>query len=136
VNTQWVLVVLILVAAVSLFRIISQWRTFARRPAADWDEQFILQLRKAGVNAFEDQVIEFFFTLPTAQACEELRFVLAPDGFAVTSQTATESGVSVQLQRTMRLIVPDMQALTARLKQLAMDRGGTYDNWALGRQAA
>jgi Regulator of ribonuclease activity B len=133
VNTQWILLVLVLVAAVSLFRIISQWRSFARRPTADWDEQFILQLRKAGVNAFEDQVIEFFFTLPTAQACEEMRFVLAPDGFSVSSQIQTEAGVSLQLQRTMRLIVPDMQALTLRLRQLAEERGGTYDNWALGR---
>lgn len=128
--------VLVLVAAVSLFRIISQWRSFARRPTSDWDEQFILQLRKAGVNAFEDQLIDFFFTLPTTQACEELRFALAADGFSVASQTQVETGVSLQLHKTMRLNVPEMQAMTARLRPLAEERGGTYDSWAIGRKPA
>jgi hypothetical protein len=31
----------------------------------------------------------------------------------------------------MRLIIPDMQALTARFNQLAESHGGRYDNWAV-----
>jgi hypothetical protein len=31
----------------------------------------------------------------------------------------------------MRLVVEDMQALTARFRALAEEHGGKYDNWAV-----
>ena len=126
------------VGAFALFRIISQWRGAARkRGRLDWDEQFIQQLRKAGVNTFEDQLVDFFFTMPTRAACEQLAFQLRPDGYTLDIREATESsGFSLHAQRRMRLIVPDMQAVTARFNQLAAQHGGTYDNWAVARAPA
>ena len=134
-DTRWVAILLVAVAAFSLLRIISQWRRYSRRQVADWDEQFIMQLRKAGVNPFEDHTVDFFFTLPDARSCEEVRRLLADEGFVRISQAETAPGnFSLNLQRRMRLVVPEMQALTARFTQLAEERGGKYDNWAVGRE--
>ncbi|MGC4029828.1 MAG: ribonuclease E inhibitor RraB [Steroidobacteraceae bacterium] len=133
-QTKWLAVLLVVVAILSLLRIVSQWRRFARKQTADWDEQFIIQLRKAGVNSFSDQIVDFFFTLPDAKACEELRFLLAKEGFAMVGQSEVQGGgYSLNLQKTMRLLIPEMQALTARLRALATERGGTYDSWAVAR---
>ncbi len=133
-QSKWWALLLVAVAIFSLLRIISTWRRVAGKPTADWDEQFIMQLRKAGVNAFSDQVVDFFFTLPSAKACEELRFLLAKEGFDSVGQAEVEGGgYSLNLQKTMRLIVPEMQALTAKLRPLAEERGGSYDSWAVAR---
>jgi hypothetical protein len=132
-ESKTIALLMVAVGAFALFRIISQWRGVARkRGLLDWDEQFIQQLRKAGVNTFEDQMVDFFFTLPTRAACEQLAFALRPDGYTLDIREAPEtSQFSLHAQRRMRLIVPDMQALTARFNQLAAQYGGTYDNWAV-----
>lgn len=133
-DTKWLAILLVGVAFLSLMRIISQWRRFARKPAGDWDEQFIAQLRKAGVNSFSDQVVDFFFTLPDAKVSRDLHRVLVAEGFELVTLAEVEGGgYSLNLQKTMRLIVPEMQALTVRLRELAEERGGTYDNWAVAR---
>ena len=134
-DTRWVVILLVAMAVVSLLRIISQWRRYSHRHVADWDEQFIMQLRKAGVNPFEDHTVDFFFTLPDAASCAEVRSLLIGEGYLCISDAQTAPGAySLNLQRRMRLVVPEMQALTARFKQLAEERGGTYDNWAVGRE--
>lgn len=134
-DTKWVALLLVGIAFLSLMRIVSQWRSFARKPVGDWDEQFILQLRKAGVNPFSDHLVDFFFTLPDAKSCEELRSLLAEEGFTLMTQAEVEGGTySLNLQKTMRLVVPEMQALTARFHLLAEERGGTYDSWAVARE--
>jgi hypothetical protein len=133
-QTKWWALLLVVVAILSLLRIVSQWRRFSRKPVGDWDEQFIMQLRKAGVNSFSDQVVDFFFTLPDAKTCEELRFLLAKDGFDMAHQAEVQDGgYTLNLRKSMRLLIPEMQALTARLRQLAEERGGTYDSWAVAR---
>lgn len=127
---------LVAVALFSAIRIVSQFRGLSRkRKAVDWDEQFIQQLRKAGVNTFEEQPVDFFFTLPTRAACEQLAFVLRPDGYALDIKEDAETGIlSLHAQRSMRLVIPEMQALTARFNQLAEQHGGKYDNWAVARK--
>jgi hypothetical protein len=134
-NNSTLAMILIGVAVFSLFRVVSQWRGLGRQKPLDWDEQFITQLRKAGVNAFEDQRVDFFFTLPTQQACEEIATLLRADGYEVVVRPA-EAGdeFGLHAQRAMRLVVPEMQALTARFRQLAEERGGKYDNWAVARK--
>jgi hypothetical protein len=132
IDMKWFAVLLIVIAALSLMRIVTQWRKFGRRPVSDWDEQFILQLRKAGVNPFEDHAVDFFFTMPDARSSAELKSRLTADGFAVIADHANpDGGHSLDVQRTMRLIVPEMQALTARFHALAAELGGKYDNWAV-----
>jgi hypothetical protein len=134
-DSKTVALILVAVAAFSLLRIVSQWRGVSRKSRViDWDEQFIQQLRKAGVNTFEDQVVDFFFTLPSRAACEQLAFQLRPDGYTVDIRAAVETDMfSLHAQRSMRLAVPDMQALTARFTKLAEEHGGKYDNWAVAR---
>lgn len=125
--------ILVAVAVFSLLRIISQWRGVARsRRKVDWDEHFIQQLRKAGVNTFEPHLVDFFFTLPTRAAAEQLAFALRPDGFELDiSEDAEGHTFSLHAQRETRLNVEEMQALTARLNESAAQVGGKYDSWAL-----
>jgi hypothetical protein len=132
-NMKWFAVLLVVVAIFSLMRIVSQWRSFGRSAVVDLDEQFIMQLRKAGVNAFEDHDVDFFFTLPDARGCSAVRGQLAADGFHVVSEDANpDGGYGLVMRQRMRLVVPAMQALTARFNELAAESGGKYDSWALG----
>ena len=133
-NSKTVALFLVGVAILSLLRIVMQWRGVARRHTADWDEQFIQQLRKAGVTPFEDQVVDFFFTVPDASGGDAIRKLLLSEGYSVDARRDPESGrISVHAQRTMRLHIPEMQALTARFRALAAEHGGSYDNWAVGK---
>ena len=135
-DSKFWMVILIAVAAFSALRVVTQWRGLSRkRRPVDWDEQFIQQLRKAGVNTFQEQPVDFFFTLPSRQACEQLAFTLRPDGYALDIREDPEAHTfSLHAQRDMRLIIPEMQALTVRFNQLAAQHGGTYDNWAVARR--
>ncbi len=127
---------LVAVALFSAIRIVSQFRGMSRkRKKVDWDEQFIQSLRKAGVNTFEEQLVDFFFTLPSRAACEQLAFALRPDGYTLDIKEDAETGAfSLHAQRSMRLSIPEMQALTARFTKLAEEHGGKYDNWAVARK--
>jgi hypothetical protein len=122
------------VAAFALFRVISQWRGVARkRGPVDWDEQFIQQLRKAGVNTFEEQLVDFFFTLPSRAACEQVASALQPDGYSCDIREEAGS-FSLHATRSVRLVVTEMQARTGQFNGLAAQHGGTYDNWAVARK--
>lgn len=134
---NWWTVVLIGIGALSLLRVVSQIRKFMKpKPDNDWDARFISQLRKAGVGAFDPQSVDFFFALPSAEACAAVRATLEPDGFTVDSREEPEGGFSLHANREMRLIVPDMQALSARFGALAEQHGGKYDGWAVARRKA
>jgi hypothetical protein len=125
---------LIVIAAFSLLRIFSQWRGMSRkRVSVDWDERFIQQLRKAGVGGFEEQAVDFFFTVPANARREPLVATLRSEGYAVdVKQAADSTDFSVHAQRIMRLAVPEMQALRVHFTELAAKNGATYDNWAVG----
>lgn len=134
-NTTWIYIALIGVAAVSLLRIVGSLRKATRRNAADedWDARFIHQLRKAGVAPFDAHPVDFFFALPSQRACDEIARVLEAEGYETDSRAEPEGGFSLHAQNEMRLIVPDMQALTLRFRQLAEERGGKYDGWAVAK---
>lgn len=127
---------LVAVALFSAIRIVSQFRGLSRkRKPVDWDEQFIQSLRKAGVNTFEEQPVDFFFTLPTHEACEKVAGLLRPEGYSVDiKQDAETNIISLHAQRSMRLVIPEMQAITVRFNTLAEQHGGKYDNWAVARK--
>lgn len=135
-DSKWIAVGLVAVAAFSLLRVISQWRGMSRkRRHIDWDEHFIQGLRKAGVNTFDEHTVDFFFTLPTRAAAEQLAFVLRPEGYQLDIREDQQTGqISLHGQRNMRLVVDEMQALTARFTELAIQHGGKYDNWAVARK--
>lgn len=135
IDMKWFIVLLIVIAALSLMRIVSKWRSFGRRTSADWDEQFITQLRKAGVNPFEEHAVDFFFTMPDDRSSGQLKTQLVADGFEVIADHANpDGGHSLDVQRRMRLVVPEMQALTKRFHALAAGLGGKYDNWAVANR--
>jgi hypothetical protein len=84
------------------------------------------------VNTFEEHLVDFFFTLPTRQAAEQLAFALRPEGYVLDIREDAETNIiSLHAQRSMRLVVPEMQALTAHFSQLAGQHGGKYDSWAV-----
>jgi hypothetical protein len=117
-----------------LFRIVSGWRGYSfRRKPVDWDAHFIQSLRKAGVDTFVDHMVDFFFTFPERGGAEQLAEVLRGEGYDVDIIEARETSgqFSLHASRRMRLIVDDMQKLTAHLTQLAQRHGGQYDNWAV-----
>jgi hypothetical protein len=129
----WIYVGLVAVAAISLLRIVAQLRRATRKDDGDWDARFIAQLRKAGVAPFDAHPVDFFFALPTQAACDTLAALLEPEGYHVDSRAEPDGGFSLHAQRDMRLVVADMQALTARFRQLAEERGGKYDGWAVAK---
>jgi hypothetical protein len=134
VDSRTIAIGLVVIAAFSLLRIFSQWRNMSRkRRSIDWDEHFIQQLRKAGVGAFEEHAVDFFFTVPASARRDPLVSALRNEGYAVdTKQDPASGDYSVHAQRSMRLVVPEMQALRVRFAELAAQNGATYDNWAVG----
>jgi hypothetical protein len=133
---KWMMIVLVGVAALSLLRIIMQIRKATTPVDNDWDSRFIGQLRKAGITPFEEYPVDFFFTLPTTAACDEVQALLEPEGYGCDSKPEIEGGTgfSLHAQKATRLIVPDMQALTARFRALAEEKGGSYDGWAVAKK--
>jgi hypothetical protein len=134
VDSKYFAIALVAIAAFSLLRIFSQWRAASRkRRTIDWDSHFIQQLRKAGVGAFEEHTVDFFFTVPANGRRDPLVAVLRNEGYVVDVKQDAESGeFSVHAQRNMRLAVPEMQELRVRFNELAAQNGATYDNWAVG----
>jgi hypothetical protein len=133
-SNKTIAIIMAVVGAFLLFRIISQWRGVAlRKKPIDWDTHFIQGLRKAGVDTFVEHTVDFFFTVATREGAEKMASVLRAEGYQVDVLEAREiSGqFSLHASRRMRLIVPDMQALTIRFNSLAAEHGGQYDNWAV-----
>jgi hypothetical protein len=133
-DSKTIAIGLIVIAAFSLLRIFSQLRGASRkRRAIDWDAHFIQQLRKAGVGAFEEHSVDFFFTVPANARRDPLVAALRNDGYEVDVKQAPDStDYSVHARRSMRLAVPEMQELRVRFTELAAQNGATYDNWAVG----
>jgi hypothetical protein len=132
VDTKYIVIGLVAVAAFSLMRVVSQWRGLGRpKRVIDWDEHFIQTLRKAGVNTFDEHVVDFFFTMPSRAAAEKLAFTLRPEGYQLDIRDAEGGEASLHAQRRLRLVVADMQQLTRRFQGLAAEHGGKYDNWAV-----
>jgi len=64
---------------------------------------------------------------------QAVRSRLEADGFSVDAKPMTEKTdlpFSLHASKSMRLIVPDMQAISQRLTTLAAEFGGRYDGWA------
>lgn len=131
---SWTMAILVGIAAMSLFRIVAQWRRTSRPKDDDWDARFIGQLRKAGIAPFEAVPVDFFFDLPSEQACTEVAELLTGEGYEVDSRQEADSGrYSLHANRSMRLLVDEMKALTLRFRALAEEKGGKYDGWAVGK---
>jgi hypothetical protein len=103
-----------------------------RARVASWDAQLIERLRSRGYVPFNDYPVDFFLALPDQAATQAVRARLEPE-FSVDikpMQDEAEFPFSLHATKSMRLILPDMQALSARMTALAAEFRGRYDGWA------
>src|SRR5262249_59547341 len=128
----WVVVAFIVAAAIIVARIYFKIRGIEKSKQESWDERMIEQLRSKGYAPFNEYRVDFFLALPDETACQAVRSRLETDGFSVDAKPMTEKTdlpFSLHASKSMRLIVPDMQALSARMNTLAEEFGGRYDGW-------
>jgi len=128
------LVILFVLAGVAvLARIAVNVRKIRAKVADDWDARQVAELRKRGMDPFQPHQVDFFFGLPSESACESVRKILEPEGFAVDARLMPESAeqqYSLHASKPLRLSVPDMQDFSRRFGELARANGGRYDGWA------
>jgi hypothetical protein len=128
----WFFVALLGALALTVLRIYFKLRAARKSRAETWDEQVIGRLRSQGYAPFNDYRVDFFLALPDEASCQGARARLEPE-FSVDvkpMQDDPELHFSLHATKTMRLIVPDMQALSRRLTALASEFKGRYDGWA------
>jgi hypothetical protein len=129
----WVIVAFVVATAIIIARVYFKVRRIQGSKQESWDARIIEQLRSKGYAPFNEYKVDFFLALPDETACQSVRARLEPDGFTVDSKPMTEKTdlpFSLHASKSMRLIVPDMQALSQRLTELAAEFGGRYDGWA------
>jgi hypothetical protein len=121
-------VALVLIVARLYFKL----RAAQRARLASWDAQLIERLRARGYVPFTEYPVDFFLALPDEAACQGVRARLEPE-FRVDikpMQQGAEFAYSLHATRSMRLILQDMQELSARMTALAGEFNGRYDGWA------
>ena len=113
-------------------RVYFKLRAAQRDRVATWDAQLIERLRSRGYLPFNDYPVDFFLALPDQAATQAVRARLEPE-FSVDikpMQDEAEFPFSLHATKSMRLILQDMQALSARMTALAAEFHGRYDGWA------
>jgi hypothetical protein len=128
----WVVVAFVVAAAIIIARIFFKIKNIRGTQQESWDAKIIEQLRSKGYAPFNEYKVDFFLALPDESACQRVRSRLESDGFSVDAKPMTEKTdlpFSLHASKSMRLIVPDMQALSTRMDALAGEFGGRYDGW-------
>jgi hypothetical protein len=126
-------VLLVLAALVAVFRIYLTIKRMRATQHDDWDERLVKNLRAQGGNPFANHEVDFFFDLPGEAACEQLAGALRAQDYAVDFKAVDPergTGYSLHASKSIRISVPDMQALTLAFKAQAAQLGGRYDGWA------
>jgi hypothetical protein len=128
-----IIIAFVAAAAIIVARIYFKVRKIQASKTDSWDAKIIEQLRSKGYAPFNDYTVDFFLALPDEAACQSVRTRLEPDGFGVDWKPMTEESelpFSLHATKSMRLIVPEMQALSRRMTELATQFHGRYDGWA------
>ena len=129
---RWTLVILIGTAALTGARIVYTLYKARGAQRDDWDARLVQNLRAAGGNAFTPYEVDFFFNLPTEEACAALRGVIEPEGFTFDQRLMggeAASGYSLHARKRLRISVSEMQDYSQRFRLLAEQHGGHYDGW-------
>ena len=123
---------LVVALVLIVVRVYFKLRAAQRSRVASWDAQLIARLRARGYAPFNDYTIDFFLALPSESSCQDVRARLEPEFSVDVKPLAdeTELPFSLHATKSMRLILPDMQALSARMTALATEFHGRYDGWA------
>jgi len=132
-DSKWMTGLLVLAALVAVVRIYLTVRRASERKTDDWDEKLVKNLRTQGGNPFSPQDVDFFFDLPDHNACEQVAALLGTRAFTVDFRRVDpERGDRFTLHalKSLRISVPDMQALRREFTALAAQHGGRYDGWA------
>jgi hypothetical protein len=129
---MWPFLALVAALGLILVRVYLKLRAARASRREGWDEQVIGRLRSQGYAPFNDYRVDFFLALPDESACQAARAQLEPE-FSVdvkALENDAELHFSLHASKTMRLIVPDVQAISRRLGALAAEYHGRYDGWA------
>lgn len=129
---MWFFLALVAALGLILVRVYMKLRAARSSRRESWDEQIIGRLRSQGYAPFNDYRVDFFLALPDEAACQAARAQLEPE-FSVDVkplENDAELFFSLHATKTMRLIVPDIQAISRRLGALAAEHRGRYDGWA------
>ena len=108
-------------------------RLRAANSTESWDEKMIAGLRTRGYAPFNAYPVDFFLALPDETSVQAARSRLEAEGFTVDAkplENDPELHFSLHANKTMKLIVPDMQELGRRMTALATEFHGRYDGWA------
>jgi Regulator of ribonuclease activity B len=127
---SWIYFALLVALVLIALRVVFKVRGVQRSRAETWDEHMVAQLRSQGYAPFNDYNVDFFLALPDEAACQSARSRLEPEFSVDAKPMHEEQGFSLHASKTMRLIVPEMQAISRRLTELATELGGRYDGWA------
>ena len=130
---NWTYLVLMFAAAVAALRVIMVIRRVRGQHAEGWDERLVKRVRAQGGDPFKPVEVDFFFDLPTNEACSSLRDELVPEGFAVDFRpmdAAMGADFTLHARKALRISVPEMQGQSQRFEALAIKHGGRYDGWA------
>ena len=127
---MWFFIALLVALALIVTRVFFKLRTVRKSRAETWDEQMIGTLRSQGYAPFNDYRVDFFLALPDEGAVQKARERLEPEFSIDAKPMQDDAGLSLHASKTMRLIVPEMQAISRRLTALATELGGRYDGWA------
>jgi len=123
---------LVVALVLIVVRVYFKLRAAQRARVAGWDAQLIERLRARGYVPFNEYPVDFFLALPDEAACQSVRTRLEPE-FSIDvkpMQEDAELHFSLHATRSMRLILPDVQAVSARMTLLAEEFKGRYDGWA------
>jgi Regulator of ribonuclease activity B len=123
---------LVVALVLIVVRVYFKLRAAQRARVATWDAQLIERLRARGYVPFNEYPVDFFLALPDQAACQSVRTRLEPE-FTVDvkpMQEDAELHFSLHATKSMRLILQDVQALSARMTALAEEFKGRYDGWA------
>jgi len=130
---NWTYVVLIFAASVAALRVVAVIRRVRGQQAEGWDERLVKRVRAQGGDPFKPIEVDFFFDLPSSEACDSVRDELVTEGFVVDFRpmdAAMGKDFTLHARKAMRMSVTDMQGWSQRFEALARKHGGQYDSWA------
>jgi hypothetical protein len=129
----WLYAFAILGGLIAAWRIWQNLQKLRQQQNDSWDARLIDQLRKRGSDPFKPHDVDFFLAFRDPDSAMQIVAQLTGEGFDAEVRDTPDNGelrYVVHAHKSMQLTVPDMQALSRRLTDVATARGGRYDGWS------